>query len=140
MTEQWTVEKMYELGTRHARIEGQRDLDELMLTMVADPVYEFYPLNKKLQGGDNVRRYYRQFMDNFMPMIVGYQLVEEWVNTTSVAQEYDITVAVDGVHETHRTLGILYADGELLGGERIYGSERMIRLFAGDMFEELETL
>ncbi|MCB1704005.1 MAG: hypothetical protein KDI17_04030 [Halioglobus sp.] len=140
MTDGWTVEKMYELGSRHARIEAEKDLDALMDTMVPEPVYEFYPIRKTLRGASNVRRYYRQFMDNFMATIVDYQLIEEWVNTTSVAQEYSITVEVDGVRETHRTIGVLYADGHLLGGERIYGSEEMIRQFAGDMYDQLEPM
>lgn len=140
MSKQWTVENMYELGTRHARVEAQKNLDALMETMVAEPVYEFYPVGRMLRGGEKVRRYYQQFMDNFMNTIVDYELVEEWVNETSVIQEYNITVEIDGVRETHRTVGILYAKGELLGGERIYGSERMIRQFAGDMYDELEPL
>jgi hypothetical protein len=140
MNDIWTLEKMYELGTRHARIEAEKDLDALMATMIEEPVYEFYPIGKTLRGAENVRRYYRQFMDVFMNTIVDYRLVEEWCNTTSVCQEYDIVVEIDGVRETHRTLGILYATGELLGGERIYGSERMIRQFAGDMYDALEPL
>ena len=91
---------MVELGTRHAQIEKEKNLDELMKTMVAEPVYEFYPIAKMLRGGDNVRRYYRQFMD-------------EWVSKTSVIQEYDLTVEVSHVRETHRTIGILFANGEL---------------------------
>ena len=47
---------------------------------------------------------------------------------------------IEGVRETHRVLGILHADSGLLGGERIYGSERVIRLMAGKMFTELEPL
>jgi hypothetical protein len=140
MSGSWTVEKMYELGTLHARLEGEKKLDELMATMIADPVYEFYPLGKTLRGGERVRRYYRQFMDEFMSTIVDYQLIEEWVNTTSVIQEYDITVSIDGISETHRTVGVLFVDNGLLGGERIYGSERMIKQFAGTMYDELEDL
>ena len=134
----WTVEDMYELGTRHARLEGEQKLDQLMATMIADPVYEFYPLRKTLRGGESVRRYYRQFMDRFMSTIIDYRMIEEWVNATSVTQEYDITIAIDGKKETHRTVGVLFVDNGLLGGERIYGSERMIKQFAGTMFDELE--
>jgi hypothetical protein len=140
MSGPWTVEDMYALGTLHARLEGEKKLDELMTTMIADPVYEFYPLGKTLRGGESVRRYYRQFMDQFMSTIVDYQLIEEWVNTTSVIQEYDITASINGKSETHRTVGVLFVDNGLLGGERIYGSERMVKQFAGVMFDELEDL
>ena len=125
----WTVEQMYELGTRHARIEAERDLDALMRTLNEQPVYEFYPLGMKLRGGERVRRYYAQFMESFMESILGYELLHEWVNETSVIQEYDITVRGSQGPETHRTLGILIADGDrgVLAGERIYGSERLCR-------------
>ena len=41
-------------------------------------------------------------------------------------------------------LGILFAEetanGTLLGGERIYAGERVIRLMAGTLFDEFEPL
>jgi hypothetical protein len=91
-------------------------------------------------GGDRVRRYYAQFFENFMESVVGYALLAEWVNEHSVVQEYDIEVEVDGQRETHRVIGILFAQGELLGGERVYGSERIVRLMLGDLFDELEPI
>lgn len=139
----WNAEKMYELGTRHARLEAERKLDELMDTLVPDPVYEYHPLGLRMSGGDRVRRYYAQFIDDFMQKVQGFVLLSEWSNAQSVCQEYDITLLVDGQFETHRTVGILYADpagSGLLGGERIYGSERLVRLMAGPIFDELEHL
>ena len=69
--------------------------------------------------------------------IVGYELLDEWANERAVAQEYDISVAVGGTAETHRVIGILFAEespaGTLLGGERIYASERCVRQMAGDL-------
>ena len=138
MGESWDADSMLELGRRHASLEARRELDALMGTLVANPVYEFHPLGLRLSGGDRVREYYRQFFENFMQSIVDYKLLEEWVNETSLTQEYDITVEVEGARETHRLLGILFADGTLLGGERIYGSERVILLMAGPLFTELE--
>ena len=91
---------MYELGTRHARLEAEKQLDALMDTLIENPVYEFYPLRLTMHGGDTVRRYYQQFMDDFMNKISGYRL----------------------------------------GGERIYGSERLIRLMTGTLFDELSPM
>jgi hypothetical protein len=140
----WTVEKMAALGHLHADLEGKRELEPLLETLIPDPAYAFYPAGLALSGGENVRRYYTQFFSDFMTKIRGYKLRSEWVNETSVAQEYDITVDAGGVTETHRVLGVLFAeqgpDGIKLGGERIYGSERVVRLMAGGMFEELEPL
>ena len=133
---------MYELGTRHARLEAERRLDDLMTTLSGDPVYEFHPLGKKLAGRDRARRYYEQFFTGFMELTTGYVLRDEWVNENSVVQEYDITLEVDGSVETHRVVGILYVDpgNNVLGGERVYANERVSRLMLGPLFAELEDL
>ncbi len=34
-------------------------------------------------------------------------------------------------------VGILFARGEQLGGERVYASERCTRLMIGDLYDEL---
>lgn len=140
----WTTEEMAALGRLHADLEAKRELEPLLDTLVPEPAYEFHPAGLRLAGGENVRRYYTQFFSDFMEKIVGYTLREEWVNATSVAQEYDITVEVEGVPETHRVLGVLFGaqgeNGVLLGGERVYGSERIVRLMTGEMFDALEPI
>ena len=83
---------------------------------------------------------YTQFCERFLPLRHSFTLVAEWVSETSVAQEYDVSLRVDGRVETHRVLGVLYASGGLLAGERVYASERFIRLMTGDLFDELERL
>ena len=105
----WTAERMYELGTRHADLEARGKLDELMATLVEDPVYEFHPAGLRMTGRDRVRRYYAQFIEHFIPMTAGYTLLEEWASEKSVGQEYEIVLRVDGKLETHRVVGILYA-------------------------------
>lgn len=140
MSEPWSAERMLELGRRHAEAEARADLEGTMATMVAEPFYEFHPVGLSLSGGDRVRRWYSQFFQRFLPMTASYRMLEEWVNETSLAQEYDIGLRVDGAVESFRVIGILYAEGELLGGERLYASERFFRQMAGAMFEELEPL
>ena len=135
---------MAALGNLHADLEARRELEPLLETLVPDATYEFHPMGVGFSGAESVRRYYAQFFEDFMNKIVGYSLREEWVNKTSVAQEYDITVDSGSGPETHRVLGILFAaegpDGVFLGGERIYGSERIVRLMTGQMFDALQPL
>ena len=138
----WTVERMVELGDLHARLEAERKLEPLMDTLVAEPVYEFHPAGLTMKGAAPVRRYYEQLLGQFMTWVRGYELLDEWANERSVAQEYDIQLQVDdGPLETHRVLGILLAEPrqELLAGERIYGGERIVRLMLGDLYDELEA-
>ena len=87
----------------------------------------------KMRGRELVVRYYEHLFSHFIPRTRGVRLLEEWVNESSVAQEYEINIEVDGGDvESHRVIGLLCAQGALLGGERIYASERCARLMAGD--------
>ena len=140
MAEQWTPERMRELGLRHAGAEARCDLDATMATLVEEPVYEFWPVGLVLKGRDRVRRYYEHLFSSFIPRARSTKLVAEWVSASSLAQEYEIELEADGGVERHRVIGILFASGRLLGGERIHGSERCLRLMLGDLYDELEPL
>ena len=73
-----------------------------------------------MTGRERVRRYYEHLLGQFVPRTRGYRLLDEWVSRTSVAQEYEIQVeAQSGQLESHRVIGVLFADGPLLSGERI---------------------
>jgi len=136
----WTVDDMLALGKRHAELEARCDLDGLMKTLVADPVYEFHPVGLGMSGGECVRRYYTELFTSFIPATTGYTLLDEWVNESAVVQEYEIELEISGKPESHRVIGILVRSGELLGGERVYASERCIQLMTGKLFDDLEPL
>ncbi|MDJ0853547.1 MAG: hypothetical protein QNK04_34705 [Myxococcota bacterium] len=140
MSQAWTADKMRELGERHADLEARGDLEGTMETLVDDPVYEFWPVGRSMRGCPRVRRYYEHLFSSFIPSTRGYKLVDEWVNASSLAQEYEIEVEVEGSVERHRVIGVLYASGPRLGGERIYASERCLRLMLGGLFDELEPV
>ena len=133
---------MAALGALHAELEGMgpEQLEPLLATLAPDPVYEFHPLRRCMRGDDLVRRFYTRFFEQFVPLRESYALLAEWASETSVAQEYEIALRVDGAVEHFRVLGILYARGDKLGGERVYASERFIRLLTGPLFDELEPI
>ena len=126
------VAEVQAICTRHAELETRGDLEATMATLVDEPRYDLLPVGWTLEGTDQVRRYYEHLIGSFIPATRDYQLLEEWANETSVAQEYVIHVEVDGVVESHHVVGVLWVIGDLLGGERIYASERCLRLMAGD--------
>ena len=136
----WTPDDMYALGTRHADLEARGDMEGTLATLVAEPVYEFHPAGLRMQGREQVRRYYAHLFGSFIPSTRGYRLLDEWVNEGSVAQEYEIEVEVDGALEKHRVVGILYGRDGLLEGERVFASERCARLMMGDLYDELSPL
>ncbi len=137
---EWNADKMLELATRHARVESQKHLDELMDTLVAEPVYEFLAQGLMLRGGARVRRYYRQFFDDYMSQITGGQRLGQWGDETAIAREDAIEIAGRNGPEVHRVMSVLFAEGDRLGGERIYASDRVVQMMAGEMFGELEPI
>jgi len=133
-----TPSEIYKLGSHHAEREAAGDLEAVMETLSGDPVYYYPTLNKRFRGRDRSRRFYEYFFAHFSPAIQDVTLVREWVNDTSVAQEYDITLSFSGIVESHRVLGVLFVEGDKLGGEIVYASEAAIRRMLGPVFNELE--
>ncbi len=141
----WSVEAMAELGRRHAELEAKGDLEPLLETLAPNPLYLFQPLGRCMRGDEMARRFYVQFIEEFLPLRSRVEMLGEWVNETSVVQEYVLDFDIDGTKEQHHVLGILYVDPESaaqgkLRGERVYAGEAFIRRMTGDLFDELEEL
>ena len=70
-----------------------------------------------------------------------FELRSEWVNEHGVGQEYLITLRTpDGETELHPVIGILTFGSEALSGERVWASERLLRLMFGPAFDLTEPL
>jgi hypothetical protein len=139
----WDAQAMLELGTRHALLEAEGRLDEVMDTLVADPVYEFWPSGRRMRGRAQVRRYYEHLIGTFFGQQKSYRLIEEWLSERSLAQEYEMVVEFEGGPEAHHVIGILFASAErdgLLGGERIWGSPAILAKMVGPVWDELEEI
>ncbi len=140
MSNEWNAEQMLELATRHAKVESRKRLEDLMDTLIEEPVYEFLAQGLTLRGGARVRRYYRQFFEDYMSRVTGGRRLGQWGDETAVAREDAIEVAGADGPEVHRVMSVLFADGDRLGGERIYASDHVVRMMAGEMFAELEPI
>jgi len=136
----WDAQAMLELGTRHARLEAEGKLDLVMETLVDDPVYEFWPIGLRMRGRDQVLRYYEHLIGTFYGEQRSYRLIEEWLSERSLAQEYEMVVRFDEGFETHRVIGILFAQDGLLGGERVWGSKAVLKKMVGPVWDELEEI
>lgn len=125
------------LTRRHAELELARDYEPLLATLVDEPVFEFHPPGGQLIGGDTLRRYYTRFLAEFMPLVEETVLLGEWSDAAACVHEYQLRLRVDGELENHQLMGAIYASGELLGGERLYGSARLMDLMLGPFVDEL---
>ena len=136
-----TTEQAAELAHEHAEAEMNPDLEKLMATMVAEPVFEFHPPGGSLRGGEQIRRHYTQMLVKFMPLVESTQLLGEWGDENATVQEYTLTLRGDGGElESQRVVAVLYMSGKRMGGERIYGSEKVIRMMLGELYGELQAI
>ena len=127
-----TTNEFVRIAHAHAAAEADDDLETTMATLEADPVYELLPMGVAFRGRDAVRAYYEHFFSTVKPMVVGYELRNEWVNDRGVAQEYRIDFRGEGgTVERHPVIGILMFGETALAGERIYGSDRLLELLVG---------
>ena len=109
-----------------------------MDTLVAQPLYEFLAQGLQLHGGARVRRYYQQFFDGYLSRVTGARRLGQWGDERAVVREDAIEVKGAGGPEVHRIMSILYVEGDRLGGERIYASDHVVGMMAGEMFDALE--
>jgi len=129
------------IARAHAEAEGQNDLATTLATLEPEPVYELQPVGRVMRGMDAARCYYDYFFASFRPLVHGFELRSEWVNDAGLGQEYLITLRTpDGGSERHHVIGILTFGREALSGERVYASERLLRLMFGPAYELTEPL
>src|SRR5262245_55092854 len=77
----------------HAAAERLGDMARVLATMVPEPRYEFFPLNRTLTGRADVERFYAEEYPRFARTVLGSQLLSEWTNERAAVQEYVIDVA-----------------------------------------------
>jgi hypothetical protein len=134
-------QQLVEIAHRHARVEGEGDIEAVMATLDPNPTYRFDPIGLGFSGTANARRFYEVFMSEVKPRLLRYSLDGEWIGDTGVAQEYSITASgPDDRETTHQVLGILTFGERGLSGERLYASEAFFRLLAGSMWDALESI
>ena len=129
-------EEIIELAHAHAAAEDSGDLATTLATLEPDPAYELQPEGRVLRGMDAVRRYYEHFFIQFQPLVESYELRGEWVTDEGVGQEYMIHLRMaDGSQEDHAIIGILLFGKTRLAGERLWASERLLRLMMGSVYD-----
>jgi mannose-6-phosphate isomerase-like protein (cupin superfamily) len=133
-------EALVAVAKRHAQAEAEGDLATTLATLEDDPVYELATLGISFRGKAAARTYYEHFFGTFQPWIAGFELVNQWVTDEGVGEEYFLDVAPPGQpKERHRIVGILVFGATQLAGERLYASERLLRVMLGPAYEIAEV-
>ncbi|MBW2426753.1 MAG: nuclear transport factor 2 family protein [Deltaproteobacteria bacterium] len=135
-----TTEQMRAIARLHAEVEQRGDLEPLLETLVDEPIFEFHPPGGQLIGGETLRRFYTAFLRDFMPLVAETVLLGEWADGDGCVHEYQIRLRIDGRLENHQLTGTIYGSGDRIGGERLYGSPKLLDLMLGDFKRELQPI
>jgi hypothetical protein len=128
-------EELARVARQHAAAEAASDIATTLATLEDDPVYELATLGISFRGKDSARAYYEHFFGTFQPWIAGFELLGQWVTDEGLGEEYWLHLTLpDGRRESHRIIGILVFGRTKLAGERLYASERLLRLMLGPAY------
>jgi hypothetical protein len=129
-------EELIAVAHAHSAAEADADLEATLATLDDDPIYELQPVGLTFGGKDAVRAYYEYFFESFMPRTVGSSRRGEWIGDDAVAEEYGIDVRMpDGDVEHHPIIGILVFGQNGLAGERVWASDRLLRVLFGPAYD-----
>jgi hypothetical protein len=136
-----TREALVAIAHRHSSAESNGDLAGTLATLEPDPVYELYPLGRRMRGMANARHYYEHFFANVVPRITGHAMLGEWINEQGVLQEYRVSIRCDdGQVRDFRIMGLLKFGSTALAGERLYADEELLRILFKPLWGELEAV
>ena len=133
-----SLQQLVAVAKQHADAEAKGDLATILATMEGEPVYDLYPIGKRFSGMEKTRRYYEHFIAAAQHQIAGFELHNEFINDTGVAQEYTVMLKhPNGTPTRHRIFAILTFGKEKLSGERMYADETLLRALVGPLWDEL---
>ena len=129
-------EEMIAIAHAHSAAEADGNLEATLATLDDDPVYELQPVGLTFSGRAAVLTYYEYFFKSFMPRTIGSRRRGEWVGDDAVTEEYEIDLTMpDGNVEHHSIIGILVFGQKGLAGERVWASERLLRVLFGPAYD-----
>jgi hypothetical protein len=129
-------DEMIALARRHASSERNGDMATTLATLEPDPLYELEPVGRVLHGMDAARRYYEHFFGTFWSFVEASERRAEWVTDEGMGLENVLRLRLpDGSRERHPVIGILVFGKTALAGERVWGSERLLRLMFGPVYD-----
>ena len=109
-------------------------------TIGDEPGYEYHPLGVQLRGADAIFRYYERVRSKYNPYVEASALVGLIAGSSGAVLEYAIRLRIDGELVDERLIAVMPVARNLFGGERIYSSERVLRLLLGEMISETEPI
>lgn len=145
---------LLKLFFEHGAAERAGSVDAVMDTLCANPIYEFFPINYRIEGREAVREFYRRMLSADAPGSATFRITDTsgnlgdlkspcdvlWIGNDSMVSRDDLIMSDENGRERNlRYLSIFTLDGDLLEGERIYMSggaaEHMLKILGSDFVD-----
>ncbi len=128
------------LARAHSDLEERGEFSDLLKTLVDDPIYEYHPLGVQLEGAEAVHRYYERVQREYNPHVVSSALIGLVSGASAAVLEYAVRLRLGSEIVDERLIAVMPVRGDLFGGERIYSSDRVLRLLLGEMLAEAKPI
>ena len=129
-----------ELARTHAYHEDRGEFEPVLRTLIPEAAYQFCSLGVQLEGVDVVLRYYQRVERHYSPLVEQSRLEVIAASESAAVIEYALQLRLDGELFDDHLVVVLPVRGRLFAGERIYSSERVLRLLLGEMIDETRPI
>jgi hypothetical protein len=129
-----------ELARTHAYHEDRGEFEPVLRTLIPEAAYQFCPLGVQLEGVDAVLRYYQRVERHYSPLVEQSRLEVIAASESAAVIEYALQLRLDGGLVDDHLVVVLPVRGRLFAGERIFSSERVLRLLLGEMIDETRPI
>lgn len=124
------------MGQRHSAAEAVLDVEATLATMEAPYFYEIWPAGLRMEGLENARRYYTYHFETLRPRMLAMDRIGDWEGDDGIVIERYVHVKMeDGTVEKFRVIAVQAFGDSKIAGERMYASDRFLRLIFGPMLD-----
>jgi len=124
------------MSKQHSASEAVLDVEATLATMEAPYFYEIWPAGLRMEGLENARRYYTYHFETLRPRMLAMDRLGDWEGDDGVVIERYVHVKMeDGTIEKFRVIAVQAFGENKIAGERMYASERFLRLIFGPMLD-----
>ena len=137
-----TTQSLIQSARDYTDFVSRADLDGVLSTLEPEPVFDLYPIARRMSGSSKLRRYFQYFFAEVQPRIDRFILRSELAGERGLAHEYDVFARMPRAEAVtkHRVITVVVFGSEQLAGERIYSDEKFLRLLIGPLWNALELI
>jgi hypothetical protein len=132
------MEEMEAALLAHEVAERANDLDGVLATLTAHPVYEFPSVGWKVEGQEGVIEFYRRTIPRMMARNIQATKRLHALGQNALFREAYVTIDADGETATCNYCAVIVVDDDenLIASERLYTDPYFAKVLAADLGDD----